>query len=298
MAEYKLVDTTADFALANIKTCVTTKKHRETTKMTSNLHTHCTFCDGESTPEEIVLAALDKNFCSIGFSSHVNTPFDLRYCMKDAEGYITEISRLKKKYEGEIEIYMGIEEDAHALCDRSQFDYIIGSSHYSVKDGIHLPIDSSRDYFDACLEAWKHEYLDFAEDYFSFFCDYIAKRRPDIIGHYDLITKFDEKYPPIFLGNPKYHAMAKNFTEKIADLGVIFEINTGAMSRSFRTTPYPYVDLLHLIKKHGGKITLSSDSHAKETLDYGFEDAKMLLRDVGFDESFVLYHKKFTAVPL
>ena len=266
--------------------------------MTSNLHTHCTFCDGKNTPEEIVLAALDKKFCSIGFSSHVNTPFDLRYCMKDSEGYVAEITRLKKKYEGEIEIYMGIEEDAHALCDRSRFDYIIGSSHYSVKDEKHLPIDSSREYFDACLDGWKHDYMAFAEDYFSFFCDYIAKRRPDIIGHYDLITKFDEKYPPIFLKNSEYHAMVKKFTEKIVDLGVIFEVNTGAMSRNFRTTPYPYVDLLHLIKKHGGRITLSSDSHAKETLDYGFEDAKILLRDVGFNESFVLYHRKFTAVPL
>lgn len=37
------------------------------------------------------------------------------------------------------------------------------------------------------------------------------------------------------------------------------------------------------------RITLSSDSHGKETLDYGFDDAKALLRDVGFTQTFVLY---------
>lgn len=266
--------------------------------MTSNLHTHCTFCDGKNSPEEVVLSALEKNFCSIGFSSHSYTSFDLRYCMKDTEGYIAEITRLKEKYKGEIEIYLGVEEDAHELCDRSRFDYIIGSSHYAVKDGRYTPIDSSRDYFNSCLEAWNNDALAFAEDYFSFFCDYIEKRRPDVIGHYDLITKFDEKHPPLFLGNPEYHAITKRFTEKIADLDCIFELNTGAISRGFRTTPYPYVDLLHLIKKRGGRLTLSSDSHDKETLDYGFDDAKALLRDVGFTQTFVLYHGEFVSVPL
>lgn len=53
--------------------------------MLANFHTHSTFCDGKNTPEEIVLAALEKGFVSIGFSSHGYTPYDLRYCMKDTE---------------------------------------------------------------------------------------------------------------------------------------------------------------------------------------------------------------------
>ena len=28
--------------------------------MLSNFHTHCTFCDGKNTPEEVVLSALEK----------------------------------------------------------------------------------------------------------------------------------------------------------------------------------------------------------------------------------------------
>ena len=33
-----------------------------------NLHQHSTFCDGKNTPEEIVLAAIDKGFDVIGFN--------------------------------------------------------------------------------------------------------------------------------------------------------------------------------------------------------------------------------------
>ena len=35
-----------------------------------NLHTHSTYCDGKDTPEEIINAALDMGFDSVGFSSH------------------------------------------------------------------------------------------------------------------------------------------------------------------------------------------------------------------------------------
>ena len=59
-----------------------------------SFHIHSTFCDGRNTPEEIVLAALEKDFISIGFSGYGYTGFDLRYCMKDTDGYLTEIRRL------------------------------------------------------------------------------------------------------------------------------------------------------------------------------------------------------------
>ena len=35
-----------------------------------NYHTHTTFCDGKSTPEEIVLEAIRLGMDTIGFSGH------------------------------------------------------------------------------------------------------------------------------------------------------------------------------------------------------------------------------------
>ena len=80
--------------------------------MLSNLHTHTTYCDGKSTAEETVRFAIDAGFKSLGFSGHGYTPSDLRYCMKDVDGYIAEITALKEKYRDKIEIYLGTEEDS------------------------------------------------------------------------------------------------------------------------------------------------------------------------------------------
>ena len=73
--------------------------------MITNLHTHTTFSDGKNTPEEIVLTALEQGFCSIGFSDHAYTSYDISYCMNDEKGYIKEVRRLQEKYKKEIEIY-------------------------------------------------------------------------------------------------------------------------------------------------------------------------------------------------
>ena len=74
--------------------------------MITNLHTHTTFSDGKNTPEEIVLTALEQGFCSIGFSDHAYTSYDISYCMNDEKGYIKEVRRLQEKYKKEIEIYL------------------------------------------------------------------------------------------------------------------------------------------------------------------------------------------------
>jgi histidinol-phosphatase (PHP family) len=248
----------------------------------SNLHTHSTFCDGKNTPEEIVRYAVDKGFASIGFSGHVHTAYDLRYCMMDTEGYIAEINRLKAKYKGKIKILLGVEEDAFAPICHTRFDYIIGSCHYYLVDGKHLPIDSSYDYFKACLETFNYDPIKMAEVYYGSFYGYLKCRRPEIVGHYDLITKFDEQGESRFLENAKYREIAESYALKIADLGCMFEVNTGAITRGFRKTPYPSEHLLHVLKNQDAKLILTSDSHSVETLDGAFEETADYLYDLGF----------------
>ena len=250
--------------------------------MLTNCHTHTTFCDGKSTAEETVLYAIDKGFYSVGFSGHGYTPFDLRYCMKDTDGYIKEISNLKEKYKSKIRIFCGVEEDAFAPVDRSRFDYIIGSSHYILKDGKYSPIDSSREYFYSCIKLFNFDTLAFADSYYKNFVDYISKRKPDIVGHFDLITKFDENDSPAFLNNSEYIKISEKYMKIAAENDVIFEVNTGAVARGYRTSPYPAENLLYILKQRNCKLILSSDSHSADTLDFYFDNALKLLRDIGF----------------
>lgn len=261
--------------------------------MLANFHTHSVFCDGKNTPEEIVLSAIDKGFSAIGFSGHGYTDFDLRYCMKDTCGYITEINRLKEKYKKSIQIYLGVEEDAFYPLDRSKFDYIIGSSHYFHIGSKYYPIDSNYDYFKKCLKVFEYDIERLSETYYASFCAYINRRKPDIIGHFDLITKFDELDKSLFLENANYNKIAEKYVKEAAKSGSLFEVNTGAISRGLRTSVYPNENLLHILKKLDAGLILSSDSHNIDTLDFGFNEAKKYLKDIGFTHLFTLYNGKF-----
>lgn len=261
--------------------------------MLTNYHTHTTFCDGKNTPEEIVLYAIDKGFSSIGFSGHGHTPFDVRYCMTDTTGYIEEISRMKDKYGKKIEIYCGVEEDAFAYVDRQNFDYIIGSSHYLYIKDKYYPIDSGYDYFERYMEAFDNNVLKVSEAYYSTFVSYIKKRKPDIVGHFDLITKYEESGTPYFFNNEDYWKIAEKYLRLAAETDVVFEVNAGAMTRGIRTTPYLGQRLLYVLKEKEGKVILSSDSHKVETLDAYFDEMKCILRDVGFNHVYEFSKGKF-----
>ena len=261
--------------------------------MLANFHTHTTFCDGKNSAEEVVLSAIEKGFSAIGFSGHGYTDFDLSYCIKDEQEYIAEIKRLQEKYKKDIQVYLGIEEDAFCPLDRSKFDYIIGSSHYVIVDGKHYAVDSGYEGFKKCLELFNYDALAMAESYYSRFCEYIQTRKPDIIGHFDLITKYDELDTSLFLENPAYHKIAEKYIAEAAKSGCIFEVNTGAISRGVRTSPYPYENLLYVLKKADAKLILSADSHQKDTLDFKFEETKKYLREIGFTQLMTLYHGEF-----
>ena len=260
--------------------------------MLYNYHTHTTFCDGKNTPQEIVEGAIQKRFDAIGFSGHIHVP-GTAYGIKDIKGYIDEVNRLKKVYDGKIQIYLGLEEDSFKLCDRGDFDYIIGSCHFMDCDGVLYPIDSNPGCFKKCLEVFNYDIIKLATTYYDKFCGYIKQRKPDIIGHFDLITKFDQMDESLFLNNSDYLSLSEKYLLDVMSDDIIFEVNTGAISRGFRTTPYPNENLLYTIKKQGGKVMLSSDSHAVETLDFAFDETKKYLKDIGFEYTYLLYNNEF-----
>lgn len=266
--------------------------------MLSNFHTHTVFCDGKNTPEEVVLTAIEKGFGALGFSAHGKTPSGSCWCLRDPEGYAAEIVRLKEKYRGRIQIYLGLEEDLIGPCDRSKYEYIVGSSHYCVVDGAYYSVDGSPEKFEECLAAFGGDALALAENYYGAFCRYIHARKPDIIGHFDLITKFDEKGESHFLKNPAYERIAEKYLLDALKSDCIFEVNTGAISRGCRTAPYPSEPLLHLLKKEDAKLILSSDSHQIETLDCAFAETKKHLYDIGFRKLYTLYDGAFVSYPI
>ncbi len=260
--------------------------------MLTNYHTHTDFCDGKNTAEEMVLSAIDLGFDALGFSGHGFTKEDGEFCMQNPLEYIAEIKRLKQKYAKKIQIYVGVEEDSNNNVNRADYEYLIGSTHYVFGNGKYAGVDHGLDVTKNAIKLFDNNPIAYAKNYYERFVGYLMQRKPDIIGHFDLLTKFDE-IEPIFLSNSEYNAIAESYLLQALKIQSIFEVNTGAIARGYRTSPYPSINLLHLLKKNDGKIMVNTDCHNKEQLNCHVNQTKALLKDIGFKYTYVLYDNEF-----
>ena len=87
--------------------------------------------------------------------------------------------------------------------------------------------------------------------------------------------------------------IAEKYMQIASQNDVIFEVNTGAISRGYRKLPYPHENLLHILKKNNSKIILSSDTHSATTIDCYFKETRKMLRDIGFEYTYILYDNEF-----
>lgn len=239
----------------------------------SNFHTHTRFCDGRDTPAELVEEALRLGCPALGFSGHAHVPFD--DCCMTVEGtaaYRREIRRLQAAFAGRIALYCGIEQDYYSDLPPEGYDYIIGSVHYLEKDGEFLSVDLSRaDFTESVRRCYGGDYYAFAEDYYAHVAALYARTGCGVVGHFDLVTKFNEGGALFDTAHPRYRRAALEALHSLLERDVIFELNTGAMARGYRSDPYPAPFLLDELCAHGARLLLSSDCHDKRLLLYGLE---------------------------
>ena len=247
-----------------------------------HLHTH--FCDGNNTPEQIVDSAINMGMSVLGFSGHGFTDFDDSFCMstEKTQQYFKEISALKQKYQDKIKILCGVEQDYYSGKPIADFDYVIGSVHYVKKDGVYFDVDRSRSYLEKVVaEHFDGDLFSFCEGYFDNLSKVVDATGADIIGHFDLIAKFNEGDCFFDSKNPRYVAAWQRAADKLLTTGKPFEINTGAISRGYRVTPYPNEDMLLYIAKNGGKFIMTSDSHSADNICFEFEKWYKWASDLG-----------------
>ena len=219
--------------------------------MKVNYHTHTTWCDGRDTPEEMVQAALARGFAEIGFSSHARLPdvVEGNLTPERAVQYAREIRALAARYADRIRVRLGVEADyipGDTAPDRARYahlglDYLIGSIHWVVApDGAHVPVDHTpellmagiRDHFGGdvaqCLRAYFAQNRAMAAT-----CDF------DVIGHPDLVRKFNGRLRYFDETAPWYLDELRRTADAFAASGKVVEVNTGGISRGWMEDAYP-----------------------------------------------------------
>lgn len=271
-----------------------------------NLHTHTVYGDGKNTAEEMILGALSSGCAALGFSEH--SPFPpvgphdgYSLLTERVPDYRREVLELREKYRGRLEIFLGLEQDIDSLPPEESYDYLIGSVHNLRVPGGNqwLPIDASEALFlQYAREYYGGDCLSMAEDYYRLEAAVADRTRCQIVGHFDLFTKFNEGGRLFDEEAPRYRRAALEALETLLERDVIFEINTGAMSRGYRSTPYPAPFLLRAIRQRGGRICVTSDTHSAQTITHAFSLAGELAMDCGFRETWILTASGFRAVSL
>ncbi len=249
----------------------------------TDFHTHTYICDGKNTAEEMVNAALSMGLEKIGFSGHSFAPFDKDYSMSE-EGtveYFKEINALKEKYKDKIQILCGIELDLLSDEPKLPFDYRIGSVHYLKLKGEIITVDAGKEIL--IKAADKHfggDMLSLAEEYYRCVAEF-KNRDIDIIGHIDLITKLNKDNCLFDANSPRYKTAALNACDALLSKNIPFEINTGAISRGYKDSPYPADFILKHIKEKGGSVIFNSDAHHCDNLCYEFGKWYKILSEKG-----------------
>jgi len=253
-------------------------------RILSNLHTHTAFCDGKATPEELVKKAIDLGMDTLGFSGHSYTPFDNGYTMSptSTEQYARDVRRLQREYADRLHILLGVEQELFAPLVEGDFDYRIGSVHYVCENGEYCSVDDTFDLLESSVRShFGGDWYRLTRTYYETVAYVADKTDCDIVGHFDLVAKFNERFPRFDERDPRYVGPAIDALDLLLERDVIFEVNTGAVARGYRRLPYPLPIFLHRIAEKRGRVTLSCDAHEADSLLYGFSDACAVLRASG-----------------
>ena len=270
----------------------------------SNLHTHTIYCDGKNTIEENILYAIDKNFISLGFSGHSYLPFDKAAMSKENTiKYLEDIKKFKEIYKDKMQIYAGIEADYYSNLNKNtdkemMLDYRIGSVHFIQDDeNNYFSIDSSKQNFENTLKYFGN-IKEVVLRYYNNLIDMINNQKPDIIGHLDLIRKYNFNKEYFTEEETWYLEKVDEVLEVIKKSNSIVEINTKKMNKTNLNAHYPNNDTIKKLLKLNIPITINTDSHSANALDYFYYEMSEKLKSFGCSKIKMLIDNSFKDIIL
>lgn len=259
--------------------------------------------DGHNSAREMIQAAQDLGFKTIGVTNHMQmhqnlTPYLEREPMffddyqKAETAYLKHIEILENlKSEFKIDIKIGFEVDFFTSSHwRNAFekmlphlpvDYLISGSHFlKEKDEsfliniFHLkhlnpPLDDETIHR-LIVNHYQNIVAAIKSGYFSF------------IAHLDYTTRLGYGEEPIY-DEYKYAIL-----EALKETKTPFELNTSGFSNIGRPHPHPW--MIKEMAKDGGlvPIVISDDAHFKENLGRDFDKAEQLLSELNYTNRFTL----------
>ena len=241
-------------------------------------HMHTRFSeDGDNSPEEMSLRAIELGFLEIGFSEHWDVgPYETNPRFFQPEPWYAELERLRGLFAGQLILRAGIEvaephlypkETAEVLA-RAQFDYVLGSVHFV---GPHLMFDA--EYFR------QHTADEVYSAYFAELERLVRLADLDIVAHFDVVARTAK---PILGYEPaRYEAQIRTVLGICIERSLALDVNVGAMRKPARIiNPDPLI--LKWYAEMGGQyVTLGSDAHRISEVGLHLDKALVAIQAAG-----------------
>lgn len=273
----------------------------------TNYHSHSLYCDGRAGMEDFVRFALSEGFTSYGFSSHAPLPFSTAWTMEwdIMDDYLSEFHRLKEKYAGRIELYIGLEIDylneasnpSIARFRELPLDYRIGSVHLLYNDkGEVVDVDVPADTFKTIVDG-----------HFCGDLEHVVRL------YYGRLTRMLELGGLILWAMPircttMQHAIARDCWRSLGMmswLGRISQILPVAAQVEVNTkayhdlgTFYPNERYFSYLHDLGVRVQVNSDSHYPERISNGRPEALCALRKAGYESVMELHGGEWKEMPI
>lgn len=225
--------------------------------MIANYHTHTWRCHhAKGTEREYVERAIEGGLKILGFSDHTPYPLPAGYHspnrmeMDKMDGYVDTVLSLKKEYQADIEIHLGLETEYYPAYWEQLLDflsdypveYMLLGQHYlgnEVDSNISSGQETSdgarlKQYVDQCTEAMETgRFL------------YVA--HPDLLNFTGDAEVFDREY--------------RRLCWKARELDIPLEIN---MLGLWDHRPYPREDFWKIAGEEGCRAVIGCDAHLPE----------------------------------
>ena len=260
-------------------------------------HSHTDYTDGRDSVETMVKTAYDMGLKGFGISEHL-------FCDNPAWGfqgneldsYFDELEALREKYRGKMDVLIGLEvEDSEAWdyitpSQLARTDYTIRSCHSVFYNNEWVGVDAGDASYivETAEKVFGGDWYEMVRSYYDIQSKIDPKMNYTFIGHFDLITKFNEGDRYFRTDCDEYLEPAIAAIDELLHAGIPFEMNSGAMSRGYTKSPYPQTPLLKEICQRGGRIIVNSDAHCAENICYNYYGNLKLAYDCGFRKITVL----------
>ena len=219
--------------------------------------------------------------------------------IQGTEEYRKEILRLKEKYKGIIDIYLGLEFDMFSDTPQTGYDYMLGSCHYIKIGDEFIGVDRPKEHYEKIIkEYFSGNGLALAKEYYRQVAEYPKYCKIDILSHFDLITRNAEQADFFDYNSKEYMDAAIESLETLRKDVSFFEVNTGVIVKGYKKIPYPMLSIIKEMRRLGYGAIITSDCHNANFLDAYFDDAKELLLAAGYKEKYVLTKNGFMPVQL